>query len=271
MKEYSLLDEVYILAESCESTEESVRKLRDRNLIKDNARKGNLKGYNCEKCLNKGVVYLPDGDGGIKVAECSCMKNRQREYGAAASGLAQAVGLKTFENFRADSAWQAEIRDKARRFALADGDSFFFIGGQSGCGKTHICISLCGEFLKKGLCVRYIKWNTVYQELLSLSDNRDREMKEKKLREINSAEILCVDNFLNNLKPSEAEKNLAYNITESRYSQGKRTVISSGRTLGEINKIREDIAGRIYEKTGDDFLIKIPCDIRKNYRLRGLT
>ncbi|MBR4452110.1 MAG: ATP-binding protein [Clostridia bacterium] len=271
MKEYGIIDEILIQAPKCKNTEKLIEDLRDINLIKDNARKGNLKGYHCTKCNDKGMIYLPDGKTGIKAAECSCMKIRSDMNGVVTSGLSEMIKSRSFDTFRCDEQWQRQIKSTALAFADGGADSFFFIGGQSGSGKTHICTALCEELMKAGRAVKYIRWNDTFREILSLSDNKDGQLKEKKLAETDSAEILFIDDFLKSAKPSEAEKSLAFNIIENRYIRSKTTIISSEKTLGEINEIREDIAGRIYEKTGDRFLLKIPRDINKNYRFRNRT
>lgn len=271
MKEYGILNEIYIQVPECNDTEKLLTGIRDRNLIKDNARKGNLKGCHCADCNDKGIIYLPDGKTGIKAAECPCMKIRSEMNGIVTSGLSEMIKSRTFDTFECGAPWQKQIKSAALAYAGEGGDSFFFIGGQSGSGKTHICMAVCAELMKAGRAVKYIRWNDTYQEILRLSDNKDRQLKEKKLAETDSAEILFIDDFLKSVKPSEAEKSLAFNIIEKRYVRSKPTIISSEKTLGEINEIREDIAGRIYEKTGDRFLLKIPRDINKNYRFRNRT
>ena len=41
---------------------------------------------------------------------------------------------------------------------LSERQAWFFVGGQSGCGKTHICTALVGGFIKLGFSVRYLVW-----------------------------------------------------------------------------------------------------------------
>ena len=269
MKEYGIPDEIIIEKTETEDIKVILKSLRDRNLKKDNARIGKLKGCHCEICNDKGIVYLPDGEYGIKASVCSCMKIREKVNSIASSGLSELTEKRTFESFRADEPWQKEMKNAALAFVGEGGGSFFFTGGQSGSGKTHICTAVCAELMKSGRALKYIRWNDAFQEILRLSENKNREIREKKLGEITGAEYLFIDDFLKSAKPSEAEKSLAFNIIEDRYVNSKPTIISSDKTLGEINEIREDIAGRIYEKTGDKFLIKINRDINKNYRFRS--
>ena len=269
MEEYGILDEIIIEKDENVDIHVILKSLRKSNLIKDNARQGKLKGCHCDKCNDKGIIYYPDGEYGIKAAECPCMKTRAEAESIASSGLAELTGSKTFGSFTTAEPWQAKMKNAALAYLREGAGRFFFAGGQSGSGKTHICTALCGEFMKTGHAVRYIRWNDTFQDILRLSENKYRELRERKLRAIERAEILFIDDFFKSAKPSEAEKSLAFNIIESRYVNSKPTIITSDRTLGEINEIREDIAGRIYEKTGDEFLIKIGKDINKNYRFRS--
>lgn len=113
-----------------------------------NAVEGNMVGYDCPKCKNKGYIA------GVKglymvMAPCECMNIRANMARLERSGLKDSVAEYTFKNYKADKPWQKGILEKAVEFAK-DPKGWFYIGGQVGSGKTHICTAIASHLIKKG-------------------------------------------------------------------------------------------------------------------------
>ena len=77
------------------------------------------------------------------------------------NGLLGIIKKKTFSNFQTTNDFQKAIKSKAINFVkaiIAKQKVSFFVGGQSGAGKTHICSAMLGEFAKHGICVYFFNY-----------------------------------------------------------------------------------------------------------------
>lgn len=53
-------------------------------------------------------------------------------------------------------------------------NKWFFIGGQSGAGKTHICTAITAEFLRKGKKAHYMLWRDESMKIKSLTTEGEK-------------------------------------------------------------------------------------------------
>lgn len=240
-------------------------------------------GYQCDKCKNKGFIAV------LRMAEvygypvetlvpCRCQKARNALSRLARSGLKDAVRKYTFEGYEAPEAWQEKIKDAAQRFCETQGDEWFFIGGQSGAGKTHICTAIAVHFIRQGKEMKYMLWRDEITRLKGLVT--DPEQYGEAMAELKNADVLYIDDLFKNGKddsgnvkqPTPADINAAFEIINYRYNNpGKITIISSERTLIEMNGIDEAIAGRIAEKSkAGGYCINLARDPRKNWRMKDM-
>ncbi len=224
-------------------------------------------GYNCEKCKNKGFIARLGENGEEIHSECSCKKIRSTLRRARKSGLGDIITQYTFKSYKDTQEWQKTIKSKAEAFCADDTAKWFFIGGQVGCGKTHICTAIAAHYIKAGLEVKYMLWseeakklkafvNDVnYQDMISLYKNID---------------VLYIDDFLkvkNGEVPTAADINLAFEIINHRLlDKSKITIISSEKTLEDILDYDEATMSRIYQQAGI-YKISVAKDRSKNYRL----
>lgn len=240
-------------------------------------------GYQCDKCKNKGFIAV------LRMAEvygypvetlvpCRCQKARNALSRLARSGLKDAVRKYTFEGYEAPEAWQEKIKDAAQRFCETQGDEWFFIGGQSGAGKTHICTAIAVHFIRQGKEMKYMLWRDEITRLKGMVT--DPEQYGEAMAELKNADVLYIDDLFKNGKddlgnvkqPTPADINAAFEIINYRYNNpGKITIISSERTLIEMNGIDEAIAGRIAEKSkAGGYCINLARDPRKNWRMKDM-
>ena len=139
------------------------RELCELNCKSYNSLPGNLNdGYDCPKCKNKGFIAEPRKDDrgfwrDVSV-ECECQKIRRTLRRLNQSGLKNIIRDYTFKSYTVEDAWQKAIKEAALRFVQDEEHNWFFIGGATGCGKTHICTAICGHYLKKGKGVKYMLW-----------------------------------------------------------------------------------------------------------------
>lgn len=245
-------------------------------IAKFNERQGNLNkydGFNCPKCKNRGgFLYLTE-NGYEQFKFCECSKFRDTICKLRRSGLNSSLKEKTFENFKVNTLWQEYALLKAKNFIKESGKKWFYFGGQSGCGKTHLCTAISICFLNKNKNVHYMPWRDEVTRLKSLIFN---ESKYGNLMSIfKTVEILYIDDFWKTGKdlkkqmaiPPTSDINIAYEIINSRYATRKITIISSEFLLREVFDIDEAIGSRIYEMSDKGgYCYNLKRDREKNYR-----
>lgn len=227
-----------------------------------NSLPGQLQNYNCSKCRNKGV-YAFVKDGFMVTKGCDCIELRKHYWNIQKSGLKDVIDQHTFDNFEATEPWQELMLSKTQKFA-ENPLGWIFLGGQSGCGKTHLCTAVCGKLLRNGKQVSYIKWVAIVKRLKALKFKED--LYENVLQELRSAEVLYIDDFLKEEKPS---MDIAYEIIDARYiERDKITIITSEMHINDMMKLDEAVAGRIRQRSEGNILQIINQEGR-NYRLKG--
>lgn len=234
-----------------------------------NQAKGNLQGYDCPKCKNRGY-FAGIVDGYEVMTPCECMEHRKTLQMIAKSGLKDVINKLTFDSFNAIADWQIRIKTMAIDYVNDHEHKWFYIGGQVGCGKTHICTAIVSELFKQGKAGRYMLWR---DEAVKLKANvNDSAVYQKLINPLKTVDVLYIDDFFKTEKgkpPTQADINVAFEILNYRYnSENLITIISSERTIEDLIDIDEAVGSRIYERTRTCNII-INADRRKNYRLNG--
>ena len=159
-----------------------------------------------------------------------------------------------------------DLSVKVKNLAIENINTFdwFFIGGQSGAGKTHISTALAIELLRRGKAVLYKRYVETMRELKAAKFRSDSEYYSELLPILN-AEVLYIDDLFKEY-PSDWDKAEVWQIIDDRYSKRLKTIISSELDLKEIAKIDESLAGRIKERAGK-FSINIEKNKKYNRRL----
>lgn len=243
-----------------------------------NAKEGTLNeqdDYSCSLCKNKGDIAVlneyPAGCFGMKYRDCRCMNTRRSIERMRQSGLKNIIKDYTLDKYEATEPWQKAIKDAAADYAK-EPKGWFFVGGQTGAGKTHICTAICRELLIKGRSVVYMVWRDDIARLKSLAMEADQ--RQRMIDRFKTAEVLYVDDLFKTgrgydgeaQKPTGADINVAFEILNYRYNNpGLLTVISSESTIDDILQIDEATGGRIYERA---VVFNLAADQKRNYRLR---
>ena len=234
-------------------------------------------GYNCDICKNKGYVVKLVEHGGLfshVATDCKCVVTRNSIMRMKRSGLKDVIKDYTFEKFLDTEPWQKSIKEAAIEYS-ENPDGWFFLGGQSGAGKTHLCTAICREFLLRGKSVIYMLWRDEIVKLKAIVNESDeyRNLIDK----YKTAEVLYIDDLFKTgkaqdnsvQKPTAADVNVAFEIINYRYNNpGMITIISSECTEDELLDIDEAIGGRIYERSK---AFSIAKNRDRNYRIRKLV
>lgn len=221
-------------------------------------------GYVCPRCRGQGLFY----DEATDMAHfCACRPMRSALGKLKKQGLDHAARTMTFLSFDARKPWQQKMLETALAYAAGEKPGWLYLGGQTGCGKTHLGTAAAVALALSGRELRYMPWAVEVFSLkaLSLDEGRGRRM-----QELIDAPVLYIDDLFKS-DPTAADKHIVFEILSARYAADDRpTIISSERTLSELLEIDEAIAGRIAERCGRDFILSIPRDRQKNYRFAGL-
>lgn len=227
-----------------------------------NSSQGNLTGYDCKKCLNRGYIAKVK-DGTEVMSRCECMKKREALERLKKSGIADYIKEKTFNSYIVYEPFQQKIKETAAEFVRSYDKKWFFIGGQNGCGKTHICTAIVGQLLKIGKSARYLLW----EEDVPILKSKVNEPEYKALiSEYQQTDVLYIDDLFKS-NATEADIRIAFQLLDYRYRNKLCTIISSERMTDEVYKINPAIGGRIAEKA---VTINIPRDKNKDYRLKQI-
>lgn len=233
-------------------------KIREYNL-----RSGNLTGYDCPVCKNKGHLLDISPDGGEIMRLCSCRSKRSIIQKASQSGLGDLL-KKRFSNFQAEEDWQKSMLKTAKEFVADGGKGWLAMLGQTGCGKTHLCSAVANQLLGNGRQVLYMLWTTEIRQLKRLATDPQYD---RIFDQFRTAEVLYIDDLFKG-KVTDADVQACYDLLNFRYNDAKlTTILSSELSLKEIGEIDGAIAGRIRERCGKNFVTVAP-DPSKNWRLK---
>lgn len=235
-------------------------------------------GYTCASCRNKGYIAVPTyaddlGYWTIQAQECKCMRVRRSLMRLERSGLKHLVREYTFERYQAIAPWQQYAKGQAEKYAK-NPQGWFFIGGQSGSGKTHLCTAICRQFLLDGREVRYMLWRDDAAKLKACVTEADKYV--EAVTPYKMVDVLYIDDLFKvgrnkdgtTQQPTQGDINLAFEILNARYNNpALLTIISSECTIDAIIALDEATGGRIAQRAGEDNAITIKRDTRKNYRL----
>lgn len=224
-----------------------------------------MTGYNCEHCHNKGYVAVVEDDA-VKVAPCRCLKLRRCIRLFNQSGINPEYDLK---NYKATEPWQKDLLDTAYRF-LENPKSWLYMGGQVGCGKSHICTGIVRELLRRGIPARYMLWRDEAVKLKACVNDTEEYM--ALIEPLKNVEVLYIDDFFKaGSVPTTADINLAFELINARYNRKLVTLISSEYYIDELSdQVDEAIGSRIFERARG-FIKNIGRVPERNYRLKDIA
>ena len=235
-----------------------------------NSTKGELSGFDCPKCHNKGnFMVVINGEEIIR--PCECMEKRRMLKAIHDSGLSTVLSQYTFGNFIDNEDWQKRVKQKALDYISDSSGKWFYIGGQVGAGKTHICTAIVGQFIKAGYNAKYMMWR---DEIVKLKAMRNSEDFDNLIAEYKRIKVLYIDDMFKTeqgKQPTQSDIDIAFEIINYRYMHKDLiTIFSCEKKVGELLDIDEAVGSRIYERT-KEYNIPIGRDRTRNYRLRGIN
>ena len=219
--------------------------------------------YECPKCRDTGMI-TKEIDGMEFGVPCECQIEKSYMRRLARSGLAKLAEEKRLDNFIATSPYQERIKRKAEKYISEKSDRWFFIGGQVGCGKTHVCTAIAVQLIRQGNPLRYMLWRDEATTLKALVGDAEKYIRE--IGKFKAVKVLYIDDLFKG-RVSEADINLAFEIINYRYNSGLRTIISSEYQLAELKNIDDALASRIFESSRG-YRLDIKREEGRNWRTK---
>lgn len=230
-----------------------------------NEEPGTLQGYDCALCHNKGYIYI-DRD---NRKPCECMEIRNSLARASQSMLSkEMLSRYTFAKYKAESEWQKKVFKAAAAYAKNPA-GWFFIGGQPGAGKTHLCVAIFNRMIRAGSKGKYMEWRSTAQALKAVMNTSEYL---PLMEQFQNAPLLYIDDLFkvqNGGTVPPGDVNLAIELLYNRYNHPDRlTIISSEWMFPQLLNIDEGLASRIRERAGKNSfdISKDPC---KNSRMKN--
>lgn len=221
-----------------------------------NSRSGNLKDFDCPECLNRGYFASLDGEGRRVSIECRCMQKRRSIERAKKSGLGSMLERYTLELWQTPEEWQKKAKEKAEEFVSDPAGHWFFMAGNVGTGKSHLCAAICKAFLEHGLSVRYLLWRDVVVRAKAVVN--DEAAYKQIIQPFKDVQVLYIDDLFKTGKgkePTEGDTNFAFELLNYRYNDPKQiTILSSEWTAEKLLSIDEAVGSRIYERSKGFYL-----------------
>lgn len=238
-------------------------------------------GYDCKLCLNRGFSFeLHEGTGGVpseRMVPCRCMEIRKSIMRMRRSGLEASIRDYTLDKFEVKADWQREMVRAARDF-LENGvpeGRWFFMCGQPGCGKTHICTAIARKLLYDRP-VYYMVWPTESKRLKAIVNEADEYA--QAVRKLETIDVLYIDDLFKPVKndegkimpPNGPDMRLAFEILNYRYINRLVTIISTEWYMDELLDFDEATASRIAERSVG-YKLTIARDKARNHRIASTT
>jgi len=221
----------------------------------------------CPICKNKEHNFVVNEQKMEVVAiPCQCVKDRNIKLYLRKSGLGYMASAYTFDQFNTEEPWQLFIKETALDY-VKEGykTTGFYVGGQVGAGKSHICTAISVSLMKNGIPCKYILWRDFMSEMKA---HMNEDEYNDRMESYRKCQMLYIDDFLKApSRPSESDLKLAYDLINGRYKYGLNTIVSSEYVLTKLNEFDEALYSRIVEHTETKYCLSISKDASKNHRL----
>lgn len=231
--------------------------------------------YSCSKCLDRGRIYIYDEqEDDIVSVKCECYQTKVSQALARTSGFGFMLETYKFDNFVTNNDFQKEMVRLAKKFCEDEDARWFFLGGQSGVGKTHICTAVANHYIEQGVPTKYICWNSWATNLKKLFNSPDEYYKH--LDEALNVKVLFLDDLFKgatarDTQPTEADIKLAFEVINGRYlSTDKITIISSEWFMGDLITFDEGTFSRVFQECGE-YQFGIARSKERNFRTQAIA
>jgi len=214
---------------------------------RDKAPKAN---YKCQICRDTGMEQIEQVDSAPIMRICQCRKKEIMRDQWINAGFNIMSADKSFSNFKADNVAAQRMKKIAVEYVrdyegiqFENNNSIAFLG-QPGSGKTHLCMAICLELIKKGFNPKYFPYReeitNIKQVVLNGPEYQEKVAKYKKCT------ILFIDDLFKG-GATEADVRIIFEILNYRYLNRLPVIISSEKLNSDLMEIDEAVGSRIME------------------------
>ena len=246
------------IADTCDE-----KKLEEMKAAAYNSSSGSLHlkdGYNCPLCKNRGdiarLLEYPPGCWQWATTPCKCRAIRSSLQLMQQSGLGDVMTKYSFSTYDTPCIWQSALKAMALEY-VSQAQGWFYLGGQSGAGKTHLCTAICRELLMSGRRTTYMIWPS--DSIILKRWDSDWTERQSLIHRLKTYDVLYIDDFLRTAKgadgaqkkPSSADLGVAFDLLNHRYlNRDQLTIISCEWSVEDILSYDKAVGGRIIERVG---------------------
>ncbi len=215
--------------------------------------------YRCQNCRDTGFQIIQQIGAQPVIKECNCRKKERLKTEWLDSGFNISCNDLTLKKFESEkNKVSKRMKEVATEFIenfegiqFDDNNSIAFLG-EPGAGKTHICIGISLELLKKGFRPVYFPYRDCMDEMIDLRVT-NKSKYENKLSKYQKCSILFLDDVFKG-GYTEAEIRLLFKIINYRYINRLPIIVSSECLSNNLLKIDRAIGSRIIEMAKDRIL-----------------
>jgi DNA replication protein DnaC len=212
--------------------------------------------YKCINCRDSGFEVISQLNAQPIIRECGCRKKERLKREWQDSGFNISCNDLTILKFNADNnkvsqrmkAIAVDFIENFEGIQFENNNSIAFLG-EPGTGKTHICIGISLELLKKGFRPVYFPYRDSMDELIDLRI-LNKSKYDIKLSKYQKCNILFLDDVFKG-GHTEAEIRLLFKIINYRYINRLPIIVSSECLSNNLLKIDKAIGSRIIEMAKD--------------------
>lgn len=250
-----------------EQTDEAKRKSLDREVSRFNSHRGRNPYFHCEKCEDRRNIAYPDYESmQVRFKQCDCVNRFQICNQLDMIGLYEFSQRATFDNYKTNELWQEKSKKTAKEYVNNYQGKWFFIGGNVGSGKTHLCTAIILKILEKQplINIQYFKWDD------SIKDLVEDDPYGEKAKDLKECDVLYLDDFFRLMVgsvPRITEVRKAKEILDYRYMKKIPTIISSELTLDQIIELDQAVGSRIVEMSRNSKVVYVQTNTKRNVRM----
>ncbi|MBB6625254.1 ATP-binding protein [Clostridium gasigenes] len=203
--------------------------------------------------------------------ECYTKSQSNKNDGWKEAGLTLESSKLNFKNFEPWNPKILDMKDMATKYYQAfdkiknTRQNSIILCGNSGCGKTHLCIAIANNLMKKKKKVIYMPYRDV---IICIKQNMlDAEAYSITLNKYKKVEVLLIDDLFKG-QITKSDVNIMFEIINYRYMNNLPMIISTELTIRKLIDIDEAVASRIYEMI-KDYTVEI-LGMENNYRFKDI-
>lgn len=204
----------------------------------------------CERCRDGGFlrrdVPATDPDFG-KLVPCECRRQeilakRIARFWSRSQAPTEYAEC-TLESYPGDETAVPTLRE------WLDSDRWLVLSGGYGVGKTGLAVALLRIFAERGVSVLFVNAPAMLRRVRATYGKHDGEDERAVIDSLAEVEILAIDD-IGKERLTEWGQELLYDVTNRRYSEGLRTIVTTNLAMHELEAhLGGATFWRIYEKS----------------------